>query len=125
MTLPNLRPSSRTFTPGDYPVKLFRSQNGAEARILYGNKRIGGTLELTYQNISDSDADSFLSGYDTAKGTFASFDLPENARAGWTGSSSFFVPQAGLRYRYAESPDIASVKPGRSTVTVRLIVTTS
>jgi hypothetical protein len=125
MTLPNLRPSSRTFTPGDYPVKTFRSQNGAEARILYGNKRIGGTLELTYQNISDADADLFMSGYDAAKGTFLAFDLPDNARIGWTGNASTFVPQAGLRYRYSESPKIESIKRGRSTVTVQLVVTTS
>ena len=125
MTLPNLRPSSRTFNPGDYPVKLFRTQSGAESRILYGNKRVGGTLELTYQNISDADADLFISSYDTTKGTFSAFDLPDNAKTGWTGNSSTFVPQSGLRYRYAEPPDIASVKPGRSTVTIRLVVTTS
>lgn len=125
MTLPDLRPSSRSFTPGDYPVKIFRSQSGAEARILYGNKRVGGTLELTYQNISDADANLFLTNFDAAKGTFTSFDLPANAVAGWSAGASSFVPQAGLRYRYAESPDISSIKPGRSTVTVRLIVTTS
>lgn len=125
MTLPNIRPSSRTFTPGDYPVKLFRSQSGAEARILYGNKRVGGTLELTYQNISDSAANSFLTDYDITKGTFASFNLPRNATEGWLGSSSAFTPQAGLLYRYAETPSITSIRPGRSTVTVRLVVTTS
>ena len=125
MTLPDFKPSSRTFTPGDYPVKLFRSQSGAEARILYGNKRVGGTLELTYQNIRDSDANIFLAGYDTAKGTFSSFILPRNATDGWFGGSSSFVPQAGLLYRYAESPSITSIRPGRSTVTVRLVVTTS
>lgn len=125
MSLPDLRPTRRSFTPGEYPVRFFRSQSGAEARILYGNKRIGGTLELSYENITDTNAESFLTGYDAARGSFTTFTLPANAKSGWTGTSGALEPQAGLAYRYAEAPKIDSIKGGRSNVTVRLIAVTT
>ena len=40
MAFPNLVPTSRSFESGDYPVKAFRAQNGAETRILYKNQEM-------------------------------------------------------------------------------------
>ena len=71
----DLVPSARTFESGDYPVKTYRAQNGAEHRILYGSNRTNMKLSLTYANIQDADAELFLDHYDTVQGTFQTFVL--------------------------------------------------
>lgn len=120
MAFPDLKPTSRSVTLGDWPVKSYRAQNGKELRLLYGDKRTGAELELSYENISDGDAASFLTHYDEVKGTYIIFDIEPNTRAGSTNSAPLNAPPSN-RYRYAGPPQISSVRPGRSTVTVRLV----
>ena len=69
MAFPNLTPTSRSFESGDYPVKTFKSQNGAEVRILYGDKRTNMKLSLSYANITDAEAEQFLDHFDEVQGT--------------------------------------------------------
>ena len=59
-TYPQLVPSSRSFDPGNFAVKSYNAQDGAEVRFIYGDKRVGMKLQLTYQNISDTDAEAFI-----------------------------------------------------------------
>ena len=54
MAFPTLQPTSRDFSPGDWPIKRYNSQSGAEVRILYGSRRTNAKLSLGYDNISDS-----------------------------------------------------------------------
>jgi hypothetical protein len=122
MDFPNLIPTSRSFDPGDWPVKTFRSQNGSETRVLYGDKRTGMSLQLTYENIADAQAEQFFDHYREMLGTYTTFPVGLKAREGFAGSSTVFGASAyGNAYRYAEPPSIASVKPGISTVTVKLV----
>lgn len=125
MPFPAIKPSSRTFDPGSWPIKTFRSQNGVEARILYGNKRTNMTLQLSYQNVTDATADLFVLHYIEVKGVYTTFDLGTAPRAGWTGATSTIgaggPDLTGSRWRYAEAPSVQSVKPGISTVSVKLI----
>ena len=85
MAYPSLKPTSRNFSAGDYSYKTFKSQSGKEVRILYGDKRTGMTLDLSYENITDSAADDFVAHYDEVKGGFSTFTLPSEVRAGWNG----------------------------------------
>ena len=87
MDFPALVPSSRNYNSGDYAVRTFRAQSGAESRILYGDSRFGATLELQYQNITDKNAQTFLGHYDNLKGTYGTFTLPLRVIEGWDGSS--------------------------------------
>lgn len=122
MPFPTLKPTSRDFNAGDYPVKTFKAQNGAEARILYGSKRTGMSIGLGYDNIADTSADDFVAHFDEVKGTFDTFTLPDEVLAGWQGASSALDATAtGNRWRYAEAPSVTSVRPGRSSVQVSLI----
>lgn len=121
MAFPQLVPSSRSFDAGDYPVKTFKAQSGAEVRILYGNKRTGMTLELSYNNITDGQAQAFIEHYDEVNGSFGTFSLPLEAKTGWTGATGTLDVPAGNAWRYESAPQITSVKPGRSTVQVQLI----
>lgn len=121
MTYPSLAPSSRNFNAGDYSYKTFKSQNGSETRILYGDKRTGMTLDLSYDNIPDNQADDFIAHYDDTKGGFETFDLPAGFRAGWAGLPARIDAATGNKWRYESPPVITSVRPGISSVTVKLV----
>jgi hypothetical protein len=87
MAFPSLIPTSRAFDPGDYPIKTFKSQNGAETRILYGSERTNVKLQLSYANIGDASAELFLDHFDETKGTFSTFALPDGPLAGWSANT--------------------------------------
>ena len=198
---PDLVPTARSMSPGDFAGKTFRSQSGIEARVQYGNKAFDKTLDLEYSNITDALAASIHDHYLACNGTLYYFFLLEQPKAGapgfhnpsgkfvygqaytdvpgFTGTfyfgldanktpSAWFIntppvngvvphpgdsppppgtsvtastltgyypdpnPNAyasarysatpfGLKYRYAEPPQFNSVKPGRMSVTVKLI----
>ena len=77
MPFPALQPTSRDFTPGNWPVKSYKSQSGAEVRILYGDTRTNMELTLGYDNISDAQAQQFLTHYDETKGTYSQLTAPQ------------------------------------------------
>lgn len=121
MPFPSLIPTGRQFSLGDYPVKTVRAQSGAETRILYGNRRTGTTLELSFDNISDIQAQLFTSHYDEVKGSFVTFALPSSVRAGWSGAAAALDAATGNLWRYDAPPAITSIRPGVSSVQVKLI----
>lgn len=121
MAFPTLQPTSRNFNPGDYPIKTFRSQSGAETRILYGSQRTNMSLELSYDNITDSNAGLFLTHFDEVQGTYQTFTVPSAVRSGWAGSSTALDVTGANAWRYAESPQVTAVRPGVSSVRVKLI----
>lgn len=121
MAYPSHAPTGRTFNAGDYSYKAFQSQSGKEVRILYGDKRTGMTLDLRYDNISDTKADDFIAHYDEVKGGFTSFTLPAAFRTGWDGDTAAIDAATGNQWRYSDPPAITSVRPGISSVTVRLV----
>jgi len=123
MAFPNLKPASREFNAGDWPIKRFNAQSGAEVRILYGTRRVNAKLSLTYQNIKDSDAQLFLDDYAARNGTLQKFSLPtaSNVWAGWNGATSSINAPPGTRWRYDSEPNVQSVYNGLSNVQVILM----
>ena len=93
MAFPTLQPTGRTYDPGSYPVKTFKAQNGKEHRILYGSERTDVKLSLSYANVGDANAEQFLDHYDEVQGTFSTFDLPDNALAGWSSNTDALRPE--------------------------------
>jgi hypothetical protein len=121
MPFPALRPTSRDFKPGDYPVKTYSAQSGAEVRILYGDTRTRMELSLGYDNATDAQAKQFLDHYDEVKGSFNTFQVNASTRAGW-GSTAAAIDATGVnRWRYADSPQVTAVRPGRSSIRVNLV----
>lgn len=121
MSFPALVPSSRQFDAGDFAVKKFNAQDGAEFRILYGDKRVGMTMKLGYQNIPDAQAELFLDHYHEMQGTFQQFSIGPMARGGWAGNlDAIGAVTWGSLWRYDGPPQIDSVYPGVSTVSVSL-----
>ena len=121
MAFPAYAPTARSFNAGDYSYKTFTSQSGKEVRILYGDKRTGMTIDLSYDNIADTKADDFIAHYDEVKGGFVSFVLPAAFRTGWSGDATAIDAATGNQWRYSEPPTITSVRPGISSVTVKLV----
>lgn len=121
MAFPALAPTSREFAPGDWPVQTFNAQSGAEVRILYGDTRSKMELSLGYDNISDADADLFLTHYNEVKGTYSTFAINAETKAGWAGEAGSIDAGSVNRWRYADKPQVISVRPGRSSVKVNLI----
>ncbi len=121
MTFPTLTPTSREFTPGAWPIKSYNSQSGAEVRILYGSQRTNAKLSLSYENVTDANAQLFIDNYAANIGTLRTFTLPSAVRNGWSGSSATLDAPAGTAWRYEGEPQLRSVRPGRSSVTVNLV----
>ena len=128
---PQLVPTARSMSPGDFANKVFRSQSGIESRVQYGNKASNKTMDLDYNNITEADAAAIHDHYLACNGTLYYFGLPRNPKSGnetfsvndgsESMSNRFSVTPFGMRYRYAEPPQFSSVKPGRMSVTVKLI----
>ena len=122
MPFPTLAPSSRNYQAGDWPVKIYGALSGAEIRIRNGNRRTGARLNLSYSNISDTLAEQFLTHYEETAGTYQTFSLPVAVTIGWRGTATAFSPgSSGAAYRYAGPPEITSVRPGISNVSVQLV----
>ena len=120
MSYPTQTPTSRSYTPGNWGQKTYNAISGAEIRIRYGNKRFNDRLNLSYQNVTDTEADLFLAHYNSMLGTYKTFSLPSGVTTGWRGSN-YPASQSGMKYRYESAPSITSQRPGVSSVSVSLI----
>lgn len=121
MAFPTLTPTSREFTPGSWPIKSYNSQSGAEVRILYGSQRTNAKLSLGYENVTDANAQLFVDDFAANIGTLRTFTLPSAVRNGWSGSAATLDAPPGTKWRYEGEPQLRSVRPGRSSVTVNLV----
>jgi len=132
---PNIKPSSRSYTPGTYPQTEFVAQNGAKSVIRYGNKQVDAKLTLNFTNILDSEAFEILENYKQVNSVynFVTFNkdsgLAGIGRTGNTtpdgslGNLATYVAAGGLglRYRYDGPPTITSVRPDRSNVQCKFV----
>ena len=137
---PYIEPSSRSFSPGEFPQTTFEAQNGAKSFIRYGSKRVNATLNLGFTNITDVNAALIIRKYTEVAGDPTKY-LVFNALNGTAGISyskeeahylddyikgyddesynlSNEKPSSGgLRWRFAGPPKLQSSVPGYSNVT--------
>lgn len=88
--------------------------------IRYGQKPYNAQLTLTFANIDDNDAARIVDHYEERMANFSSVTFASAtglAGLGSTLSSKVSESASGLRWRYAEPPQVESVYPGISTVT--------
>lgn len=119
MAFPTLTPSKRNFNPGDFPIKVYRSQSGSETRMLMGSKRTGMRLSLVYSNITDAQAETFLDDYAAQNGTYKAFDINSSVKTGWDGNSDAL--DSSDQWRYESAPVVTQVQKGISNVQVNLV----
>lgn len=119
---PSIRPTGRSYSPGQFPTKTYRGLSGATVKRVFGNRSFGHVINLQFENISDANTKAILDHYYGQFGNYARFTLPDAAFSG-TSSALKAVLQAptNILWEYAEPPQVESVFNGRSTVTVRLV----
>jgi hypothetical protein len=119
---PSIRPSGRSYTPGQFPIKTYRSLAGTTVKRIFGNKAYAHTIELEFQNIKDSVTKSILDHYYGQYGSYSRFKLPDNVFSGMASNLRDVIKSpANILWEYAEPPQVESVFNGISTVTVRLV----
>jgi hypothetical protein len=123
---PSIEPTARSFTAPAWQTTTQTSQSGVITRRLWGSKPSRATLNLQFNNISDTNTSAILNAYNTAKGSVDSLTLPsilfngaDDTLKNWLNGSS---AAAGLLWCFSEGspPQVESVAPGRSNVTVSL-----
>ena len=125
-SFPNLRPTSREYSPGVYPETQFTALNGAVTRVAYGNRRSQSTLSLGFTALSDKEVGEILDLYEKVNGEwdFIVF-YQNNGLIGLDTEEDLYVftreRASGLRYRFAEPPVITSIYPGASNVSCSFV----
>ena len=126
-------PSSRTYSPGDYPQVEFEAQNGVKTVIRYGKNRTGSILTLTYNNISDDLAGHIISNYVAVMSIYDYVDFEdskamdgiEDTMAGSGEALRRYMKESAnispLKLRYDGPPEVTSVVPGRSNVQCKFV----
>ena len=119
----NLVPSTRSYSPGEYPQNEFQALNGVKTIIRYGKYRYNSTLTLGFNNIEDSDAAAILQNYEDINSvwdevTFNGTGVVEGASSQM---QSYFVERTELKWRYDGPPTVTSVVPGRSNVECKFV----
>ncbi len=119
---PSIRPTGRSYTPGQFPTKTYRGLSGATVKRVFGNRAFGHSIDLQFENISDVNTKAILDHYYGQFGSYARFTLPDAVFSDMTKTiKSVVQPPSNILGEFAGPPQVESVFNGRSTVTVRLI----
>jgi len=124
-SFPSIKPSSRSYSPGEYPQTKFEAQNGAKTIMRYGKNRVNATLQLGFSNISDADTALILSNYENVNSdwdyvTFSSAN--GTVGVGSTSLSNYFQEVgSGLKWRYSGPPNVTSSFKGLSNVSCSFV----
>lgn len=116
-TFPAFTPNERSFKPGVYPQRTYRSLSGVLVRRTFGSLPYGAQVELSYNNVPDDTVAQILNHYHTQTAANERFNLPTNVTAAI--NNSVIEPAFGttaetgnLRWEYAEPPAVDSVRNG-------------
>ena len=130
VTFPDIKPSSRSYTPGIYPQTEFIAQNGAKTVLRYGNKKVDAKLTLGFTNISDSEANEILDLYESVNSDYDYINFQFQNQNALAGVEVLALRQKisqkddngfKLRYRFDGPPTLTSVKPGISNMQCKLV----
>ena len=116
-TFPTLTPSSRTFTPGEYPHTPFSTISGWQNRVRHSNVMLASQVQLSFIALTEAEMLSILSHYQGQLGTYESFDLPT---AAWSGGTAAEYQLTGYLWRYTEPPVVDDVYCDRYNVGLTL-----
>ena len=114
---PALVPSSRTFTPGEYPATAFSGYSGAQARVRHSNIFVAAQLRLSYIGLSEAEMLQVWNHYAGRRGTFEPFTLPAQVLSG--SNITDYVP-AGYRWIYSGPGQVEDLPCGGHNVSLAL-----
>ena len=124
----DITPTSRNYSPGEFPQTVFEAQNGAKTVLRYGNKRVNASLSLSFKNITDNQAAQILANYESINSdwdylNFNGTDVLKGIEP-TTSTLKTYVRESnsGLRWRYAKAPQVSSgTYPGVSNVSCSFV----
>lgn len=116
-TFPALSPSSRTFTPGEYPNTAYTAWSGKEGRVRHSNVMLSSSIRLSFLGLTEAQMLSILSHYQGQLGSFSSFDIPDEVVSGL---SILDLQLTGYAWRYADPPQVTDLPCGGHNVEVAL-----
>jgi hypothetical protein len=116
-TFPALIPSTRTYSPGEYPITPHPLLSGSEIRVRHSNTVLGVRLRLTFQAASSADVVAVRNHYNGRQGGFLPFSIPVELLSGVTTPAD--VTPAGHQWVYASRPSVVDVPIAGDTPTNR------
>ena len=121
---PNISPSRRRITQGDYTINRFGEDQEITLPLPSTAVKNDLLMELVFANREDEIARTFLDHYDRCAGALWDFKIaPVNSKkgtfAGWTDTESKNIREG--RWIYARPPRVETTHPGYSTTTIQLI----
>ena len=117
-TFPSLEPVTRALVYGDYPLNRHEGLSGGNVRFLIGNKRVIQRLTITYEYLTETEAQSLLTHFNGQDGTIEAFDLSSEI---WLGYSTPPVSSSNYKWRYAQSFQISISAPNKYSTSIELI----
>ena len=128
---PDIKPSSISFTPGDYPETIFESLDGTKTYLRFGNQPINATLNLSFSNLHDTDTANILNSYFSSKAdptNYINLSFRSGALAGVTDdqASTSLKQRIGkynspLKWRFNNPPTVTSTFNGLSNVSCSFV----
>ena len=116
---PALIPSSRAYTPGDYPNTSHRALSGVESRVRHSNVLLDASLSLSFNGITQAQLINIINHYKGQLGSYESFTLPVEV---WSGISNVSdVDVTSYRWRYSGPPSVDDLPCGGHIVELRLV----
>lgn len=115
-------PTQMNFKPGVYPQRSYRSLSGVVTKRTFGNAPSQATLDMSFDNISDTTAYSIINHYhfQTAKNQRFKLGTPilNLSTALLTFAQGYDL---NLRWEYANPPETTIIRPGICSVSVSLV----
>jgi len=120
---PSFAPTSRSFTPGTYPQRSYRSLSGVVTKRTFGNAPSQATLDMSFDNVADSTVAAIINHYRNQTAVNRRFQLSAITMGGMDSSLVSIANGTvdNLRFEYKDPPSVQSIRPGRSSVSVSLI----
>lgn len=117
-TFPSLEPETRALVYGDYPQNIHEGLSGGNVRFLLNNKRVEQRLTITYQFLTEDQAQSLLTHYNAQNGSIVPFDLSTEI---WSGYTTPPVDSSNYKWRYFQAFQISISAPNRYSTSIELI----
>ena len=117
-TFPSLEPETRALVYGDYPQNVHEGLSGGNVRFKVGAKRIAQRLTITYEYLTETEAQTLLTHYNGQNGSIEPFDLASSV---WAGYSTPPVSSSSYKWRYNSAFQISLSSPTRYSTSIELI----
>jgi hypothetical protein len=120
---PSYAPSSRSFSPGLYPQKSYKSLSGYVVKRTFGDRPSSAKLDLEFSNITDDKVVGILNHYRSQTARNARFKVSSKVLTGLSGDLAQIAGGAldDLRWEYEAPPQVQSIRNGVSSVRVSLL----